>query len=131
MRVPVPLFGFVCSAGVDGLKFWCYSRKLALVATGITPGLVTVALKSWQFNCKPTKTAGRGFLRLRANATRVPVPPPAAAFRSRPFVRVIDTNSRSLIFAGGSVLPAISVRLKIMDRQTGHPSLFSAPLLSR
>ena len=63
----MPLLDFV----VDGWTFGCYRRKLALVSTGIRPGLVTVALESWQFNCKSTRPSRGGFVRLCADATRV------------------------------------------------------------
>ena len=48
-----------------------YIHKLALVSTGIRPGMVTVALRSWQFNCKPTRPSRRGSVCLCADATRV------------------------------------------------------------
>ena len=63
----MPLLDF----GVDGWTFRCYRRKLALVSTGIRPGMVTVALRSWQFNCWPTRPSRRGSVRLRVNATCV------------------------------------------------------------
>ena len=60
---------------VDGFTFWCYLRKLALVSTGIRPGLVTVALNFWQLNCESfankLRPSRRGFVRLRAETTRV------------------------------------------------------------
>lgn len=123
--------------GVDGLTFRCYGRKLALVATGIEPGLVTVALISRQFNCKPTKTAGRGFVRLHANAIRVPVPPPAVKLSlQRKVVRVPNRLTvhdgpfgpcagfqRSLsIFAGGSQFRGSDFR----NREGGRLLLYSA-----
>jgi hypothetical protein len=45
---------------------------LALVSTGIEPGLVTVALELWQSDCRQTKPTRGGGVRLCAETTRVP-----------------------------------------------------------
>jgi hypothetical protein len=65
---------------------------LALVSTGITSGLVTVALKNWQSICWPlfrkSSTPSRGgSVRFGAFTTRVFVPQKSSFFQANPVVR--------------------------------------------
>ena len=125
----MPLLDFV----VDGWTFGCYRRKLALVSTGIRPGLVTVALESWQLNCKSTRPSRGGFVRLCANATRVsPVVPKESSLpiTSNPVLRrehvsehvSKHVSSEVSCLAGGSFdLPP----------EKSRSYLFSALLVSR
>jgi hypothetical protein len=46
---------------------------LALVSTGLKPGLVTVALEFWQSDCRQTKPTRWGGVRLRVETTRVSI----------------------------------------------------------
>ena len=53
----------------------CNNKVLALVSTGLTPGLATVNLESWHLTCSAPPTANGEALRQKAYARSVPVLP--------------------------------------------------------
>jgi hypothetical protein len=95
--------------------------------------LVTVALESWQFYCKPVKPSRGGFVRLRfvrlrADATRVSSvlqqgkSSPSLKFPAFPVRRLERVSSRVSFSAGGSF---------VQKREESRSHLFSALLVSR
>jgi hypothetical protein len=61
----------------------CNNKVLALVSTGLTPGLVTVNLESWHLTCSAPPTANGESLRQKAYARSVPVLPISSRSYSR------------------------------------------------
>jgi hypothetical protein len=53
----------------------CNNKVLALVSTGLKPGLVTVNLESWHLTCSAPPTANGEALRQKAYARSVPILP--------------------------------------------------------
>jgi hypothetical protein len=99
--------------------------------------LVTVALESWQFNCKPIKPSRGGFVRLRADATLVSSGPqqgkssPNLTFPAFPVLRREHVrkhvSSRVSYLAGGSS----DLHRDDLHRKESRSHLFSALLVSR
>jgi hypothetical protein len=145
MLILVPLLDFV----VDGFTFRCYLRKLALVSTGIRPGLVTVALNFWHLICevfvKKPRPSRRGFVRLRAETTRVtshcrPQKSLNSLVRRANFAPSFDRAYANLApRASYLMLPREHVSSKVSDpasrfskrKESGPRFLLSASLVSR